>query len=398
MQTIMFIIGTRPDLIKMAPLIQEAKRRGDIRPVICSTGQHNEMLESLYKLFDFEPDVDFKLMKPDQSLVHLHSETMNWMHDAIVKYKPHWVAVCGDTTTAHAAAMVAFYMKVPVAHVEAGLRTYDINAPFPEEMNRRAVGLVAKAHLCPTKESAKNLLNEKIDSSSFIEITGNTVIDSLQFVSKKIESTKDMFDSFSKRYSYLNGRNFILVTMHRRENFGPAQREVLRAFLDIVKSRNVDIVFPVHPNPNVRAAVTEIFQDTLGEKVVWLNEAQNNRGSGGRILLCDPLDYADLVYLMKNCRFLMTDSGGLQEEAPSFAKKLLVLRQSTERPEGVTAGFSNVVGTDRALIVLEALKLIDNENHWGGKPVPINPYGDGLTSGRIMGILSGPSATTPAHL
>ena len=390
MQTIMFIIGTRPDLIKMAPLVQEAKRRSDIRPVICSTGQHKEMLESLYKLFDFEPDVDFKLMKPDQNLVHLHSETMNWMYEAISKYKPDWVAVCGDTTTAHAAAMAAFYMKVPVAHVEAGLRTYDINAPFPEEMNRRAVGLVSKAHLCPTQESAQNLIAERMDSSSFIEITGNTVIDSLHFVSKKIESTKDISEHFHKKYSYLHGRNFILVTMHRRENFGPAQREVLRAFLDIVKARNVDILFPVHPNPNVRTAVSEIYQDALGESVVWLKDVNNGRGKGGRIILTDPLDYTDLIYCMKNCRFLMTDSGGLQEEAPSFAKKILVLRTSTERPEGVNAGFSNVVGTDRPLIVREALKLIDNENHWGGKPVPINPYGDGLTSGRIMGILSGP--------
>lgn len=386
-QTIMFVLGTRPDLIKMAPLIHEAKKRADIHPVICSTGQHKEMLESLYKLFDFEPDVDFKLMKPNQDLVHLHSETMNWMHNAIIKYKPSWVAVCGDTTTAHAAAMTAFYMKVPVAHVEAGLRTYDINAPFPEEMNRRAVGLVAKAHLCPTQESAQNLQNEKIDKSSFIEITGNSVIDSLRFVSDKI-AQPDLNKEFQKKYTYLKNRDFILVTMHRRENFGPAQKEVLQAFLDIVKTRNIDILFPVHPNPNVRDAVDENYKNEYGQHVVWLHEAKQTSGAKGRILLTDPLDYPNLVYTMKLCKFIMTDSGGLQEEAPSFAKKLLILRQSTERPEGVIAGFSHVVGTDRPLIVKEAHKLIDNENHWEDKAPPTNPYGDGFTSGRIMEILT----------
>lgn len=383
----MFVIGTRPDLIKMAPLIHEAKKRSDVKPVICSTGQHKEMLESLYKLFEFEPDVDFKLMKPNQNLVHLHSETMNWMQNAIVKYDPNWVAVCGDTTTAHAAAMTAFYMKVPVCHVEAGLRTYDINAPFPEELNRRAVGLVTQAHICPTQESAQNLLNEKIDPSSFIEITGNSVIDALHFVSNKI-AQPGLNEEFEKKYGYLKNRDFILATMHRRENFGPAQKEVLRALLDIVKARNIDILFPVHPNPNVRIAVDEIYNSEYGESVFWLEEAKPAKSAKGRILLTDPLDYADLVHTMKNCKFVMTDSGGLQEEAPSFAKKILVLRQSTERPEGVTAGFSHVVGTNRELIVQEACKLTDKRDHWDAKPVPKNPYGDGFTSRRIMDILA----------
>lgn len=385
----MFVIGTRPDLIKMAPLILEAKARPDIHPVICSTGQHKEMLASLYKLFDFEPDVDFKLMKPNQSLIHLHSETMIWMSETISKYKPSWVVVNGDTTTAHAAAMAAFYLKVPVAHVEAGLRTYDINSPFPEEMNRRAVGLVAKVHLCPTPEAAQNLQNEKIDAASSIKITGNTVIDSLHFVSKKIDSQPDLTESFRQKYAFLLNREFILVTMHRRENFGDAQHEVLRAFLDIVKNRKIDILFPVHPNPNVRTAVNEIYQNEYGHYVHWINETGNPPTSEkGRILLTDPFDYPDFVYNMKNCKFLMTDSGGLQEEAPSFAKKLLVLRQSTERPEGVEAGFSQIVGTERRLIVQEALKLIDAENYWESRIPPINPYGDGFSSGRIMGILA----------
>ncbi len=391
-QTIMFVLGTRPDLIKMARLINEAKKCANIQTVICSTGQHKEMLENLYKLFDLEPDEDFKLMKPNQSLVHLHSETMIWMHDVIEKYKPSWVVVNGDTTTAHAAAMAAFYLKVPVAQVEAGLRTYDISAPFPEEMNRRAISLVAKAHLCPTPEAAQNLKDEGIDASSFIEITGNTVIDSLHFVSEKIKSEPDLSQEFQQKYSFLKKREFILVTMHRRENFGQAQKDVLQAFLDIVKTRNIDILFPVHPNPNVRASVDDIYKDEYGKHVIWLTEANKNisAGSAGRIFLTDPFDYLEFVVAMKHCKFIMTDSGGMQEEAPSFAKKLLVLRQSTERPEGVAAGFSLVVGTDRQCIVNEAHKLIDRENHWENQEPPLNPYGDGLSSGRIMDILTNP--------
>ena len=391
-QTIMFVLGTRPDLIKMARLIHEAKKREDIHPVICSTGQHKEMLENLYKLFDFEPDEDFKLMKPNQSLVHLHSETMIWMHDVIEKYKPSWVVVNGDTTTAHAAAMTAFYLKVPVAQVEAGLRTYDINSPFPEEMNRRAISLVTKAHLCPTQEAAQNLRDERIDAASFIGITGNTVIDSLHFVSDKIKAHPDLSQEFQRKYSFLKRREFILVTMHRRENFGQAQKDVLQAFLDIVKTRNIDILFPVHPNPNVRASVEDIYKSEYGKHVTWLTESSKNisPGSAGRIYLTDPFDYLEFVFAMKHCKFIMTDSGGMQEEAPSFAKKLLVLRQSTERPEGVAAGFSLVVGTDRQIIVNEAHKLIDMENHWENLVPPLNPYGDGLSSGRIMEILANP--------
>ncbi len=390
-QKIIFVLGTRPDLIKMAPLIHEAKKRADIQPIICSTGQHREMLENLYKLFDFKPDEDFKLMRPNQSLVHLHSETMNWMHEMIEKYKPSWVVVNGDTTTAHAAAMTAFYLKVPVAQVEAGLRTYDISAPFPEEVNRRAISLIAKAHLCPTQNAAQNLRDERIDPSSFIEVTGNTVIDSLHFVSEKIDAP-DLSQQFQRKFSFLKKRNFILATMHRRENFGQAQKEVLQAFLDIVKIRNIDILFPVHPNPNVRASVNDIYKNEAGEDVIWLTESNKNiaASSKGRIFLTDPFDYLEFVYAMKHCKFIMTDSGGIQEEAPSFAKKLLVLRQSTERPEGVVAGFSQVVGTDRQSIVNEAFKLIDKENHWENQVPPLNPYGDGLSSGRIMRILANP--------
>ncbi|MCC2679448.1 MAG: UDP-N-acetylglucosamine 2-epimerase [Pseudobdellovibrio sp.] len=389
-KTIIFVFGTRPEFIKMLPVILEAKKNKNIKAVACSTGQHKDMLESLYKMFDFKPDIDFRLMKSNQSLSYMHSETMNGMNTVIENLKPDWVVVQGDTTTAHAAAMAAFYQKVPVAHVEAGLRTYDLNAPFPEELNRRAIGLVAKAHLCPTKEAAENIRKEKIDKSSYIEITGNTGIDTLNLVAKKTEESPELKKIFSDEFHYLNDEKFILSTVHRRESFGDPLRDVFRAFLTIVKSRPINILCPVHPNPNVKSIVNEIFQSQFDKTVFWAGDPNNKvkvTSKGGKIFLVNPLDYPSLVYAMKNSSFLMTDSGGLQEEGPSFAKKILVLRGTTERPEGVHAGFSKLVGTDYYKIVEESYRLIDSEKHWDAN-IPLNPYGDGRSSERIMNILS----------
>lgn len=388
-KTIVFVFGTRPELIKMIPLIIESKKRPGARTIVCSTGQHKDMLESLYQFFDIRPDVDFQLMKTNQSLVGLHAETMNKMLKVIEQYRPDWVVVQGDTTSAHAAAMTAFYQKIAVAHVEAGLRTYDIRSPFPEEMNRRVIGLVAKAHLCPTKEAAANLKKEQTDAASFIEITGNTGIDTLMLVAEKIKTQENLKKTFVERFSFLNNEKFILVTMHRRENFGSAQQEVLKAFLEITKLRNINILFPVHPNPNVRKAIDETFSAQIGKSVFWVDKNYTNQkeNKSGNIFLLDPLEYSSLVYVMQKCHFLMTDSGGLQEEAPSFAKKILVLRSSTERPEGVTAGFSQLVGTDFKKIVAEALVLIDSQDHWD-QEIPVNPYGNGSAAKIILDILT----------
>ena len=388
-KSFVFVFGTRPELIKMVPLILEAKKRNDIKTVICSTGQHRDMLDSLYQFFDIKPDIDFQLMKPNQNLIGLQSDTMNAMAKVFEYHRPDWVVVQGDTTSAHAAAMSAFYQKIPVAHVEAGLRTYDIHSPFPEEMNRRAIGLVAKAHLCPTEEAACNLRGEAIDKSSFVEVTGNTGIDTLNIVSDKIEKTDKLRKEFDDRFYYLGEKKFILVTTHRRENFGSAQQEVLKALLQVVKSRDINIIFPAHPNPNVRKSIEEEYGSEMGRNVLWVDKMDPAAAKtpGGKIFLVDPLDYAALVYLMKNSHFLMTDSGGLQEEAPTFGKKLLVLRTSTERPEGVAAGFSQLVGTSYSQILIEAHKLIDSENHWN-EAIPKNPYGDGKSSARILDILS----------
>ncbi len=387
-KTIVFVFGTRPEYIKMLPLIVAAKKDPNINSVVCSTGQHREMLENLYKFFDLRPDVDFRLMKADQNLVNVHSETMTAMNAVIEKYQPNWVVVQGDTTSAHAAAMTAFYHKVAVAHVEAGLRTYDINSPFPEEMNRRAISLVAKLHLCPTTDAAANLKRELVDRKSLIVVTGNTGIDALKIVCQKNEGSDFYRNLFNEQFSFLGGDKFILATLHRRENFGSAQREILEAFLEIVNSRQINVLFPVHPNPSVRKTVNEVFSSELGKKVFWADKDENvnsKRGSGN-IFLVDPLDYPALVYVMKKCDFLMTDSGGLQEEAPTFGKKILVLRKSTERPEGVSAGFSKLVGTDFNNIVNESYELIDREKHWSCN-IPLNPFGDGHSSDRILKML-----------
>lgn len=344
------------------------------------------MLEQLYLYFDFRPDFDFKLMKPNQKLSDLHSDTMKSVMSVLEECQPDWLVVQGDTTSAHAAAMAGFYHQTPVAHVEAGLRTYNIRSPFPEEMNRRAIGLVAKAHFCPTSVSAENLQTEKMDASAVVEITGNTSIDCLQLVCDQFEKSPIYQELLKEKFGFLKNKKFILATLHRRESFGEAQKNVLRAMLEIVRTKNIQIIFPVHPNPNVRSSVEQIFKKELGQSVLWKENAEDflSFADRGRIFLMDPLDYPSLVYAMKNCEFLLTDSGGIQEEAPSFGKKILVLRKTTERPEGVSSGFAKLIGTDFDLIVGESFNLIENPTHWDGDEFPKNPYGDGQASSRIL--------------
>lgn len=385
-KTIIYVFGTRPELIKMIPLILESQKNSHIRTVVCSTGQHRDMLQSLYQFFGIKPDIDFELMKPNQNLVSLHADTMNCMKKVIEDYSPEWVVVQGDTTSAHAAAMAAFYMKVKVAHVEAGLRTYDIHSPFPEEMNRRAIGLIARAHLCPTEDAARNLRQEKTDSSSSIEITGNTGIDTLHIVARKFETEPQLAAEYRQKFSYLNMDRYVLTTMHRRENFGEPLQNMLNALLAVAREHQIDILFPVHPNPNVRQAVDHILQPEKNQDVVWLTNgvsvAQDK--TRGRIFLIEPLDYPALIFMMKNSHFVMTDSGGIQEEAPTFKKKILVLRTSTERPEGIAAGFSDLVGTDGKKIKAAADHLMSKQSPSDGLQTTPNPFGDGQASIRII--------------
>ncbi|MEQ1723490.1 MAG: UDP-N-acetylglucosamine 2-epimerase (non-hydrolyzing) [Pseudobdellovibrio sp.] len=389
-KTVIFVFGTRPELIKIFPLILEAKKNSHLNVLACSTGQHKEMLDSLYEVFNIKPDIDFQLMKPNQNLTQLHAETMMCIQKVIHEHKPDWLVVQGDTTTAHASAMAAFYERVPVAHVEAGLRTYDINSPYPEEMNRRAIGLIAKAHLSPTLDAANNLKAEGVDASAVLEITGNTGIDTLKIISQKVESSESIKASMISKFKYVNLEKFVLATMHRRENFGVPQRQILNSFLHIAKTHQIDILFPVHPNPNVRISVEQIYNSHMSSgDVVWVtpNYKFDNSQPAGRVFLVEPLHYQEMVFILQRTKLVMTDSGGLQEEAPTFAKKILVLRNSTERPEAIEAGFSELVGTDFDKITTTAAKWLNMDNHWPNG-VPENPFGDGKASERIIRLLS----------
>lgn len=383
-QLIFFVFGTRPEFIKVLPLILESKKNSKVKTVTCSTGQHKEMLDDLYRVFNFKPDIDFRLMKSGQNLADAFLSMFGNLIVILRKFKPKWVVVQGDTTSACAAAMAAFYERINVAHIEAGLRTYDTNSPYPEELNRRTIGIVAKAHFCPTESAAENIRSEKINVDSSIYVTGNTGIDTLEIICRKKNYQYRGSLSFSEKFNVLKDKKFILVTMHRRENFGAPQEEILKALLDIIRLRSINVVFPVHLNPNIRSNIEKTYKKQLGTEVNWLGSGikNNKRSQSGAIFLAEPLDYPVLISALRDCHFLMTDSGGLQEEAPSFGKRILVLRNSTERPEGVIAGFSELVGTNRQLIIKRSLKLID-QPHWLKSP-PSNPYGDGKAAKKIM--------------
>ena len=390
-KTVIFVFGTRPELIKVYPLIREARSRPELDVIACSTGQHREMLEALYHIFEIKPDVDFSLMKPNQNLTNLHAETMLCMQKLIKERNPSWVIVQGDTTSAHAAALTAFYEKVAVGHVEAGLRTYQISTPFPEELNRRAIGLVARGHFAPTEDAALNLRGEGVDETAFLEVTGNTGIDTLKLMSEKIESSWELKQRIAHKFSFLFLERFALATVHRRENFGEPQRNILNALLEVATENHIDILFPVHPNPNVRTAVEQIYANAIGRSVFWMsNDFQHKTLStshpGGKIFLVEPLDYLDMVFILNRAKIVLTDSGGLQEEAPTFGKKTIVLRTSTERPEAVEAGFSELVGTDFNTIVNAGRRLLATDNHWPNG-MPMNPYGDGKASERIIDLI-----------
>lgn len=382
---ILFVFGTRPELIKMLPVMKQARRNPEIQAILCSTGQHRDMLEGLYSFFTLEPDIDLALMKPGQTLADLHATIMQKLETVLKQHSPDCVVVQGDTTTAQAAAMAAFYARVPVAHIEAGLRTYEMESPFPEEMNRRVISLLSRLHFCPTHEAADNLLSEKLDAASEVLVTGNTGIDTLLLAAEQIRSDENLQNRLRTKFSYLSDREFILMTMHRRENFGEAQRQILHSCLELVRSRPVNILFPMHPNPAVRQAVEDVFSAEIGKTVIDVSKKTGvpSEARSGRIFLTEPLDYPSMVYAMERCDFLMTDSGGLQEEAPTFGKKVMVLRASTERPEGVSAGFSTLVGTDSEKILTTARAWLDQPRRWSGG-IPANPYGDGKASERIL--------------
>lgn len=367
MKKVLFVFGTRPEAIKMASVVNVFKNdSSNFDTIVAVTAQHREMLDQVLSLFEIVPDYDFNLMAPNQTLESLTSKILIGISDLLLRIKPDIVFVQGDTTTTFATALAAFYKKIPVAHIEAGLRTNNIYSPFPEEINRRMTTSMTSYHFPPTEQSRQNLLNEGVNDG-LIEVAGNTVIDALLTVSSKIELDSIKFaDNFSEKYNiHFNNQKTILVTGHRRESFGSGFENICKAIKHIAQNNNVQVIYPVHLNPNVQEPVSRI-----------LNGVEN-------IFLIPPQDYMPFIYLMKKAYIILTDSGGVQEEAPSLGKPLLVMRDTTERQEGVDAGTARLVGTNIVKITSSVELLLKNQVEYDKMAKANNPYGCGLASEKI---------------
>ena len=382
MKKVMLVFGTRPEAIKMAPLVKEFQKQPKrVETVVCVTGQHREMLDQVLKIFDIKPDYDLNIMKQGQDLYDVTARVLTGMRDVLKEVKPDVVLVHGDTTTSTAAALAAFYQQIPVGHVEAGLRTHNIYSPWPEEMNRLLTGRLATYHFSPTPLSRNNLIKESVDDRNII-ITGNTVIDALYWVVDKIKNNKELDNELEDILSKAgydvnrlnNGKKLVLITGHRRENFGDGFINMCTAIKDLtVKYPDLDFVYPMHLNPNVRKPIHEVFGEDL-------SHLEN-------MFFIEPLEYLSFVYLMEKSSIVLTDSGGIQEEAPGLGKPVLVMRDTTERPEALNAGTVKLVGTDYNKIVNEVSSLIDDKAAYEKMSKAVNPYGDGLACGRIVNAL-----------
>ncbi len=369
MTKVAVLVGTRPEVIKMAPVIMELRQRSDFECVVVSSGQHESMSQQAFKMFGLRPDLDLAVMRPGQDLPSLTSRLIGAVTEALSKIKPDVVLVQGDTTTVLSASLAAFYLRIRIGHVEAGLRTHDYMAPWPEEMNRRVTDTMCQWCFAPTNRARENLLREGIPAAS-VFVTGNTVVDALLWMRDRVEVHKpDLPDEIDR---FVNSRKVILVTAHRRESFGEPFERMCRAILTVLdESADVGVVYPVHLNPNVRNPVESLL------------------GGHDRILLTEPLGYEAFVWLMDRSHFVLTDSGGVQEEAPALGKPVLVMRDTTERPEGVAAGTVRLVGTDIARITHECAVLLRDIGQYEARSLVANPYGDGLAGRRIVDILAG---------
>ena len=379
MKKIMLVFGTRPEAIKMAPLVKEfQKYPDDFETIVCVTGQHREMLDQVLHIFDIKPDYDLNIMKQGQDLYDVTARVLTGMRDVLKETQPDVVLVHGDTTTSTAAALATFYQQIPVGHVEAGLRTHNIYSPWPEEMNRQITGRIATYDFAPTPLSRENLLKENV-SEDKITVTGNTVIDALYWVVDKIKSDKILdseLEGILKSAGYdvnrlAGGKKLVLITGHRRENFGDGFINMCTAIKDLTKKYpDVDFVYPMHLNPNVRKPIHEVFGENLSDL--------------GNMFFIEPLEYLSFVYLMEKSTIVLTDSGGIQEEAPGLGKPVLVMRDTTERPEALDAGTVKLVGTDYDKIVNEVSILLDDAAAYEKMSKAVNPYGDGKACGRIV--------------
>ena len=375
----MLVFGTRPEAIKMAPLVKEFQKHPEaFQTIVCVTGQHRQMLDQVLQLFEITPDYDLNIMKQGQDLYDVTARVLTGMRDVLKEAQPDVVLVHGDTTTSTAAALAAFYQQIPVGHVEAGLRTHNIYSPWPEEMNRQITGRIATYHFAPTPLSRQNLLAEGVADEK-ITVTGNTVIDALYWVVNKIKNDNTLNAELAealKQAGYdttrlANGKKLVLITGHRRENFGDGFINMCTAIKDLTqKYPEVDFVYPMHLNPNVRKPIHEVF----GEDVSNL----------GNMFFIEPLEYLSFVYLMEKSTIVLTDSGGIQEEAPGLGKPVLVMRDTTERPEALTAGTVKLVGTDYNKILTEVSALLNDISEYEKMSKAINPYGDGFACARII--------------
>ncbi|MBO5807384.1 MAG: UDP-N-acetylglucosamine 2-epimerase (non-hydrolyzing) [Bacteroidaceae bacterium] len=382
MKTVMLVFGTRPEAIKMAPLVKEFQKRPDtFKTIVCVTGQHRQMLDQVLQLFEITPDYDLNIMKQGQDLYDVTARVLVGMRDVLKEAQPDVVLVHGDTTTSTAAALAAFYQQIPVGHVEAGLRTHNIYSPWPEEMNRQITGRIATYNFAPTPLSKANLLREAVAEES-ITVTGNTVIDALYWVVNKIKEDKTLNSELKNLLSQAGydvtrldgGKKLVLITGHRRENFGDGFINMCTAIRDLTqKYPDVDFVYPMHLNPNVRKPIHEVFGENLNDL--------------GNMFFIEPLEYLSFVYLMEKSNIVLTDSGGIQEEAPGLGKPVLVMRDTTERPEALEAGTVKLVGTNYDKIVAEVSALLDDQAHYDAMSKAVNPYGDGLACGRIVDTL-----------
>ena len=394
MKTIMLVFGTRPEAIKMAPLVKEfQKNPEDFKTIVCVTGQHREMLDQVLQIFDIQPDYDLNIMKQGQDLYDITARVLTGMRNMLKEVKPDVVLVHGDTTTSTAAALAAFYQQIPVGHVEAGLRTHNIYSPWPEEMNRQITGRIATYNFSPTPLSKKNLEEEKAHGQIFV--TGNTVIDALHMVVKRLKEEKDLAKEQKEVLAKAgydvtrlnNGKKLVLITGHRRENFGEGFIRMVTAMKDLSeKYPEVDFVYPMHLNPNVRRPIAQVF----GEEAVHTEIKHSPSGGLGascNFFFIEPLQYLEFVYLMEKSNIVLTDSGGIQEEAPGLGKPVLVMRDTTERPEALESGTVHLVGTDYDKIVNEVSTLLDDEEAYKHMSQAVNPYGDGKACGRIVDAL-----------
>lgn len=387
MKKIMLVFGTRPEAIKMAPLVKAFQSQQDrFQTIVCVTGQHRQMLDQVLSIFDIKPDYDLDIMKQGQDLYDVTSRVLIGMRDVLGKVNPDVVLVHGDTTTSTAAALAAFYKQIPVGHVEAGLRTNNIYSPWPEEMNRQLTGRIATYHFAPTPLSKENLIREGVNRGQ-IKVTGNTVIDALHLVLDKINGDsvlqKDLQNELKEAGYDLarleDDRRLVLITGHRRENFGDGFIHICEAIKALAeKYPDVDFVYPMHLNPNVRHPIREVF----GEKL--LNSTGSNEAGLKNVFFIEPLEYLSFVYLMGKADIVLTDSGGIQEEAPGLGKPVLVMRDTTERPEALEAGTVKLVGTDKEKIISEVSLLLESPIEYEKMTHAINPYGDGQACSRIM--------------